>query len=109
MDSTPISSYSIYSSTIPVVGGKCRWCGVEDGARDPEAMQCDKCGAIRKPVVTLADSPSFAIRVYHNPDNSLFIEFDNLNSKSMRYILDPAALMKMGLLQIFDNPPDGKK
>lgn len=94
-------------STIFIAEVKCRWCGEQYG---PFLMACPKCGASQAAAFSIHNSgKANEIKLFHNPDNSLYIEFVAPDDKTARYTLDPEILLKLGALRLFDSPPNGQK
>lgn len=111
MDITGVSLYGTYSSTLTLCGSKCRWCGEQDGSpeQDPYARKCNKCGALFDPIADVGCDNHGSVKVYLNPDNSMFIELCYPGNMYARFALDTAVMMKTGLLNFFDEPQNGRK
>jgi hypothetical protein len=49
------------------------------------------------------------VQFYVNPDSGLFVEFTKKSGETDRYVLDPGTLRKVGVLQSFPEPLNGRK
>jgi len=85
----------------------CRWCGVEN--REKKERLCAECKAGNATTMWLHGFNNDDIKFYHNPDNSLFIDFVSKDGKTARYVLSPQKLMELGLLRLYDTDPQGKR
>ena len=97
------------------IGGSnftCRWCGLEN--KQSNSFRCIECKTINGITLEICDwdgqrGQGPGIKVYHNPDNSLFIDFVRPGGKTARYTLSPQRLMELGLLRLFETDPKGKR
>ena len=92
---------------------RCRWCGKEPEFADQASAHdklCTFCGALQDPILRLGNVAAGAtIQFYVNPDAGLFVEFTKKGGETDRYILDPGTLRKVGVLQTFHQPLNGRK
>jgi len=108
MESRLKSSFAIYEEDQ----WTCRWCGETNTAAENSTefrYVCKHCEATRYSSITfqLPSGPKF--EVYHNPNNSLYVEFVKKDGKTARYIVDADVLRKTGALKEFDFNPEGKR
>jgi hypothetical protein len=104
------------SCTIKIekVKTACRWCGKEFDRPTlyvvGSAQTCPHCKASQVAALTFhSEADDKDIAFWHNPDNSLFIEFIGQDGKTARYLLSAEQLMKTGMLQLFDQNPNGRR
>jgi hypothetical protein len=104
---------------LPVAGMKierlprCRWCGREPEFQH-EAVAHDKmcmhCEALQDPILRFGNPVTgVMVQFFVNPDSGLFVEFTKKNGATDRYTLDPGVLRKIGVLQSFPEPLNGRK
>jgi hypothetical protein len=91
----------------------CRWCGKEFEIVG-ECWICSHCSAVQGMILWISQpaGPGLedrGVALWHNPDNSLYIEFVEPDKKTSRYILSPTKLLELGMLQLFDHNPKGKR
>ena len=102
-------------------GFRCRWCGKEYNSDSSEAS-CPGCSAVQQPVIAFTNSnsdQSSVVRFWHNPDNSLFLEFVRSEkdshgalriTRAARYTASAEMLRENGLLTEFAQwDPEGKR
>jgi hypothetical protein len=89
-----------------IVTVQCRWCSKEYSYPVLVPEFCPHCGSDQKSILMLATNGR-EINVWHNPDNSLYIDFSK-DGKTSRYTLSPEKLLEMGML-LLDALPDGQK
>ena len=98
-----------YSTTFSAT---CRWCQkqFEVPCLDRDWPVCPYCGSYQTATLSLSHNASKqSIRIWYNPDNSLFVEFSKPDGKTARYTLSQEKLLALGLLELFDEFPYGKK
>lgn len=88
----------------------CRWCG--ETTDDLWCGACIKCGAATAAAIEMKSSQApiagWGVRLWWNPDNSVYVEFMK-GERVSRYTLDPTVLMEQGKLRLFNKDPNGKR
>ena len=93
----------------------CRWCG--HVVVKPEGYvfvhdrysPCEKCSATRFATLSFTQTGGDQVDIWHNPDNSLFIEFQQKSGKTSRYTLSEELLLKAGVLKLSDKVLNGRR
>lgn len=96
--------------TLATTPTSCRWCGKKFDLVFGRDEICPHCGAPQSEAFRVTTTSSQrSIILWHNPDNSLFIEFEQPGGKTSRYILSPEKLLELGLLELYDQPTKGRR
>ena len=108
----PYDDFTInYSPTITFSNTfTCRWCSMPN--ENVASMVCRECGASQGIGVWFQDGAggrAKQIKIYHNPDNSLYFDFVTPRGGVSRYTMSPTELKKLGLLTEFNKDPEGKR
>lgn len=77
----------------------------------PHQYECPECKASVHPSIMFA-TPRDDVRtvVWHNPDNSLYIEFERRDGTYARFEISAKALQELGLLtHVANEPMNGKR
>jgi hypothetical protein len=82
----------------------CRWC---QERVDPLAADACECGAAGPLKMTNPDGSELGM--FFNPDASIFFEFTAKTGKTVRITMSPETLVKLGIAEVFDSPPDGRR
>jgi len=91
----------------------CRWCKYKKP--EPEAWSiscgalCPECSASEKATLSFDNGNGQTVGIWHNPDNSLYFEFNHEDGKTARYTLSEALLLKVGALELSDLPLNGER
>ncbi len=92
---------------------RCRWCGKEPEfafQADAHDKMCMFCEALQDPILRFGNPiTGMFVQFYVNPDAGLFVEFTLKGGETNRYTLDPATLRRVGVLQSFPKPLNGRK
>jgi hypothetical protein len=68
------------------------------------------CEALQDPILRLGNPiTGIFVQFFVNPDSGLFVEFTKKGGETNRYVLDPGTLRKVGVLQTFPEPLNGRK
>jgi len=93
----------------------CRWCGHQgpptDGLVFVSTGDCQKCHAATSSAISITsglNGSGGTFHLWHNPDNSLFLEFENPDGKTARYTLSEDLLRKAGVLETSKEPMGGR-
>ncbi len=99
----------------PTIFG-CRWCSHIPGppkggvtGLSANYEPCTKCKATSVATIGFTEPGGREVRIWHNPDNSLFIEFQQTSGKASRYTLSEELLLKAGVLKLSDTAFNGRK
>ncbi len=85
----------------------CRWCGEIRVFVD---RKCPDCRAIQSAFFVFQSGlDKQQIHVFINPDNSIWLEFEQPDGKTARFVFDPKILLAEGKLRFFDSPPHGRR
>lgn len=94
----------------------CRWCGHVAKAKAEDVVfisdsftPCVECSATRFATLSFTQTGGDQVDIWHNPDNSLFIEFRQNSGKTSRYTLSEELLLRTGVLKLSDKVLNGRR
>jgi len=92
----------------------CRWCGHVVKAEGYVFLHdryspCEKCSATTVATLSFTQTSGDKVDIWHNPDNSLFIEFQQKSGKTSRYTLSEELLLRTGVLKLSDKVLNGRR